>query len=81
MRLLCIINLIYIIQGANIIGRGLTTTNLIGAGVKVSLVFGALILGVARNPTLGGQLFYYAILGFAFAESTRLFTLILVFLS
>lgn len=30
-------------------------------------MFGALILGVARNPSLRGQLFSYAILGFAFA--------------
>ena len=34
---------------------------------------GALILGVARNLSLRGQLFSYAILGFAFAEATVLF--------
>jgi F-type H+-transporting ATPase subunit c len=34
--------------------------------VIIGVVFGVLILGVARNPALRGQLFSYAILGFAF---------------
>ena len=63
------------IQAAKIIGTGLATTGLIGAGVGIGVVFGALILGVARNPSLRGQLFSYAILGFAFAEATGLFVL------
>ena len=40
------------IQAAKIIGTGLATTGLIGAGVGIGVVFGALILGVARNPSL-----------------------------
>ncbi len=43
------------IQAAKIIGTGLATTGLIGAGVGIGVVFGALILGVARNPSLRGQ--------------------------
>ena len=65
------------LQGARIIGTGLATTGLIGAGMVIGVVFGALILGVARNPILKGQLFSYAILGFAFSEATGLFALIL----
>ena len=53
------------LQAAKIIGTGLATTGLIGAGVGIGVVFGALILGVARNPSLRGQLFSYAILGSA----------------
>jgi F-type H+-transporting ATPase subunit c len=68
------------IQAAKIIGTGLATTGLIGAGVGIGVVFGALILGVARNPSLRGQLFSYAILGFAFAEATGLFALMMAFL-
>jgi F-type H+-transporting ATPase subunit c len=67
------------IQAAKIIGTGLATTGLIGAGVGIGVVFGALILGVARNPSLTGQLFSYAILGFAFAEATGLFALMMAF--
>ena len=63
---------IVLIQAAKIIGTGMATTGLIGAGVGIGVVFGALILGVARNPSLRGQLFGYAILGFAFAEATGL---------
>jgi F-type H+-transporting ATPase subunit c len=63
---------IKMIQAAKIIGTGLATTGLIGAGIGIGVVFGALILGVARNPSLRGQLFSYAILGFAFSEATGL---------
>ena len=34
------------IQAAKIIGTGLATTGLIGAGVGIGVVFGALIIGV-----------------------------------
>jgi F-type H+-transporting ATPase subunit c len=69
------------IQAAKIIDTGLATTGLIwGAGVGIWIVFGALILGVARNLSLRGQLFAYAILGFAFAEATGLFALMTAFL-
>ena len=68
------------IQVAKIIGTGLATTGLIGAGIGIGVVFGALILGVARNPSLRGQLFSYAILGFAFSEATGLFALMMAFL-
>lgn len=72
--------LVSMIQAAKIIGTGLATTGLIGAGVGIGVVFGALILGVARNPSLRGQLFSYAILGFAFSEATGLFALMMAFL-
>jgi F-type H+-transporting ATPase subunit c len=70
----------YMIQAARIIGTGIATTGLIGAGVGIGVVFGALIIGVSRNPSLRAQLFNYAILGFAFAEATGLFALMMAFL-
>jgi len=54
-------------------------TGLIWAGINLGVVFGALILGVARNPSLRGQLFAYAILGFVFAEATGLFIFMMIF--
>ena len=66
------IKFITMLQAAKILGTGMATTGLIGDGVGIGIVFGALILGVARNPSLRGQLFSYAILGFAFAEATGL---------
>ena len=68
------------LQAARLIGTGLATTGLIGAGIGIGTVFGALILGVSRNPSLRGQLLSYAILGFAFSEATGLFALMLAFL-
>jgi len=42
------------IQAAKIIGTGLATTGLIGAGVGIGVVFGALIIGVSRILSLRG---------------------------
>ena len=73
--------IVYImIQVAKIIGTGLATTGLIGAGIGIGVVFGSLIIGVSRNPSLKSQLFAYAILGFAFSEATGLFALMMAFL-
>lgn len=49
--------------------------NFFQAGIGIGLVFAALLQGVARNPSLRGQLFSYAILGFAFVEAIGLFDL------
>jgi len=68
------------LQAAKIIGSGLATIGLAGAGVGIGLVFGSLITGTARNPSTSGQLFTYAILGFALAEATGLFCLMMAFL-
>lgn len=50
----------------------------IGAGI--GSVFGSLIIGYARNPSLKQQLFSYAILGFALSEAMGLFCLMMAFL-
>lgn len=69
-----------IVQAAKIVGAGLATIGLAGAGVGIGLVFGSLIEATARNPSLRAQLFSYAILGFALAEATGLFALMIAFL-
>jgi F-type H+-transporting ATPase subunit c len=68
------------LQVGKIIGTGLATTGLIGAGVGIGIVFGSLIIGVSRNPNLKDQLFSYAILGFALTEAIGLFALMMGFL-
>jgi F-type H+-transporting ATPase subunit c len=68
------------LQEAKIIGSGLATIGLAGAGIGIGLVFGNLISGTSRNPALRQQLFQYAILGFALAEATGLFCLMMAFL-
>jgi F-type H+-transporting ATPase subunit c len=69
-----------ILGAGKLIGAGAAAAGLIGAGTGIGTVFGALITGVARNPSLRAQLFSYAILGFAFAEATGLFALMVSFL-
>jgi F-type H+-transporting ATPase subunit c len=68
------------IESAKLIGAGLATIGLAGAGTGIGIVFGALITGVARNPTIKQQLFGYAILGFALTEAMGLFALMITFL-
>merc|ERR1712032_1312343 len=48
--------------------------------IGIGSVFGSLIIGYARNPSLKQQLFSYAILGFALSEAMGLFCLMMAFL-
>ena len=68
------------LESSRLIATCLATTGLIGSGVGIGIVFRALIICVSRNPSLRGQLFNYAILGFAFSEATGLFALMMAFL-
>ena len=68
------------VAAAKIQGAVIATVGLAGAGVGIGTVFGSLITGVARNPSLRGQLFQYAVLCFAFSEATGLFALMMSFL-
>lgn len=63
------------------IGMGAAAIGLTGAGIGIGLVFAALLNGVARNPALRGQLFSYAILGFAFVEAIGLFDLMVALMA
>jgi F-type H+-transporting ATPase subunit c len=68
------------LASAKVIGAGLTTLGLGGAGVGVGLVFAALINSTSRNPSIKSDLFSYAILGFALTEAIGLFSLMMAFL-
>jgi F-type H+-transporting ATPase subunit c len=69
-----------LVQAAKYIGAGLATIGLAGAGVGIGTVFGALVIGISRNPSLKNELFRTAILGFALTEAIALFALMIVFL-
>lgn len=62
------------------IGAGLGTIALGGVGVGIGNIFGSLLEGVSRNPSIARMLFNYAILGFALTEAIALFTIMIVFL-
>jgi F-type H+-transporting ATPase subunit c len=69
-----------LLQAAKFIGAGLATIGLAGAGVGIGTVFGALVVGTSRNPSLKDELFKIAILGFALTEAIALFSLMMAFL-
>ncbi len=68
------------LEAGKLIGSGLATIGLAGAGVGIGTVFGAFILGVSRNPRLESRLFRHCILGFALTEAIALFALMMAFL-
>ena len=65
---------------SKILSAGLSVISIIGSGIGIGIVFGALILGISRNPELETILFNYALLGFALTEAIALFGLIISFL-
>ncbi|PAA60472.1 hypothetical protein BOX15_Mlig000661g1 [Macrostomum lignano] len=67
-------------QAAKYIGAGAATVGVAGSGAGIGNVFGNLVIGYARNPSLKQQLFSYAILGFALSEAMGLFCLMMAFL-
>lgn len=69
-----------ILEAAKCLGAGLATIGLAGAGIGIGLIFGALVLGTSRNPSLKDELFKIAILGFALTEAIALFALMIAFL-
>jgi len=69
-----------ILGAARYIGAGLATIGLVGAGTGVGIVFGSLVSGVSRNPSIENALFRLSILGFALTEAVGLLALMMAFL-
>jgi len=68
------------LEGFKVVGAGLATIGLVGAGTGVGFVFGSLISAISRNPLLKPELFKVAILGFALTEAVGLLALMMAFL-
>lgn len=69
-----------LLESAKLIGAGLASMSLAGSGIGIGIVFASLVSSVARNPSMGKQLFIYTILGFALTEAIALFGLMMAFL-
>lgn len=50
-------------QAAKLIGAGMATVGVAGAGVGIGTVFGSLVIGISRNPSIQQELTRAAILG------------------
>lgn len=70
----------YLVSSAKLVGAGLATIGLVGAGIGIGIIFGAFLIAYSRNPQLKDDLFKYAILGFALTEAIALFALMMAFL-
>lgn len=63
-----------------LLGAGLATISIAGAGIGIGSVFAGLLIAYANNPTEQKQLFSFAIFGFALTEAIALFGLMMAFL-
>ena len=63
-------------DAAKLIGAGIAATALIGAGLGIGNIFGSYLTGALRNPSAAPGQFPNLLLGFALAEATGLFGLI-----
>jgi F-type H+-transporting ATPase subunit c len=68
------------LAAAKLIGAGIATIGLAGAGAGIGNVFGSLLISVSRNPNEKDELFRLAIVGFALTEAIALFSLMMSFL-
>ena len=68
------------IQCCKLIGSGLATIGLVGAGAGAGVVFGGLLQAFSRNPSKSDELMQKAMLGFALTEAVGLLALMMAFL-
>ena len=64
------------VQAAKMIGAGLACTALIGAGLGIGNIFGSYLSAAMRNPSAAPGQFTNLLIGFALAEATGLFGLL-----
>jgi F-type H+-transporting ATPase subunit c len=66
--------------GAKLIGAGLATVGVVGAGAGIGIVFAGLLIANARNPQKEERLFQLSLLGFALCEAMGLLAIMMAFL-
>ena len=62
------------------IGAGLAVVGVVGAGAGIGIVFGCLLLSLARNPNKEARLWQLTLLGFALTEAMGLLAIMMAFL-
>ena len=68
------------IESAKLIGAGLATIGVAGAGVGIGIIFGQYVSGSMRNPDAAPKVFGNVLLGFALTEAVALYALVMAFL-
>ncbi|GBE43754.1 ATP synthase subunit c [bacterium BMS3Bbin10] len=64
-------------EAAKFIGAGIASIALVGAGIGIGMIFSAYLTGALRNPSAAPGQFANLLLGFALAEATGLFGLVI----
>ena len=67
-------------EAARLIGAGLATIALAGAGIGIGNIFGNYVSAAIRNPSAAPKVFGNVLLGFALTEAIALFALLIAFL-
>jgi F-type H+-transporting ATPase subunit c len=67
-------------EAAKLIGAGLASIALAGAGIGIGTIFGNYLSAAIRNPAAAPKFFINLMIGFALAEATGLFGLIMGFI-
>lgn len=68
------------LECCKLVGAGIATVSLAGAGTGVGVVFSGLLDSISRNPGIKADLFRFAVLGFALTEAVGLLGLMMAFL-
>ena len=68
------------IESARLIGAGLATIGVAGAGVGIGIIFGQYVSWSMRNPAAAPKVFGNVLLGFALTEAVALYALVMAFL-
>ena len=68
------------VEAAKLIGAGLATIALAGAGIGIGNIFASYVSAAIRNPSAAPQAFGQVLLGFALVEAIALFALVIAFL-
>ncbi len=64
-------------EAAKYIGAGMACIALAGAGISIGMIFSSYLTGAFRNPSAAQSQFPNLLLGFALAEATGLFGLVI----
>jgi len=64
-------------EAAKLIGAGLATMGMIGAGIGVGTIFGNFLSGALRNPSAAGGQFTNLMLGTALVEALGILAFVL----
>jgi F-type H+-transporting ATPase subunit c len=67
-------------SAAKLIGAGIATIGMGGAGIGVGLIFGNYLAAAIRNPSAAPGQFANLIFGFAIAEALGIFSLLIALL-